>query len=200
MKIHEDTMNDALFKFLQLREHAGDVKITQEMGQQLFKLLVDHAAAIAHEEVSGDATPSDTSKFVLELVNNLINSAKSKPALIQPMEPDERNQFMRLSFEYEQRCGFPMLSGHWNLLLGSSAQEARAVAQKVFGEPVKTDTDAVYFLFNVNSTVCRAVLDRHFIILDIHRESGQRAEVVCAIRSAIEDAVKKERERLNGKK
>lgn len=194
MNMPENGIYNELFKFLQLRERGFNVKITQETGQALFAALFAHANAIAHEEVSGDGAPTDSAQLVLALVNNLINSAKPKPALIQPMEPDERNQFMRLSFEYEQRCGFPMLSGHWNLLLGSSAQEARAVAQKVFGEPVKTDTDAVYFLFNVNSTVCRAVLDRHFIILDIHRESGQRAEVVCAIRSAIEDAVKKERE------
>ena len=196
MKMHEDTKNDALFKFLQLREHADKVKITQSTGEAIWYLLLARAKALVEQNVNEIPT-IDGDEWVLGLVNNFIKEAKRtppKPFAIQPMESDERNQFMRLSFEYEQRCRLPMLSGHWNLLLGSSAQEARAVAQKVFGEPVKTDTDAVYFLFNVNSTVCRAVLDRHFIILDIHRESGQRAEIVCAIRSAIEDAVKKERE------
>jgi hypothetical protein len=194
MNMQENGINNELFQFLQLREHAGDVKITQGTGETLWYLLRARAKAVAEQAVNEIPT-IDGDEWLLGLVNRMINSApKPKPALIQPMESDERNQFMRLSFEYEQRCRFPMLSGHWNLLLGSSSQEARAVAQKVFGEPVKTDTDAVYFLFNVNSTVCRAVLDRHFIILDIHRESNERAEVVCAIRSAIEDAVKKERE------
>ena len=168
MKMHEDTKNDALFKFLQLREHAGDVKITQEMGQQLFKFLVDHAAAIAHEEVSGDATPSDTSKFVLELVNNLINAAKPKPkpkpkpASFNRMELKD---FIEKNAAYMWRNGLTILSGENCYIAG--VYEADAL--RVFGDPVPSMISQKAWYFEIYGIVCCVYSSGNEMILNIAR-------------------------------
>ena len=132
MNMHEDTKNNALFKFLQLREHAGDVKITQEMGQQLFNLLVDRAEAIAHEEMSGDALATDSDKFVLELVNNIINSAPKptppKPASFNRMELKD---FIEKNAAYMKQNRLPLLSGENCYIAGTDEDDAL----RVLGDP-----------------------------------------------------------------
>ena len=165
MKMHEDTKNDALFKFLQLREHAGDVKITQEMGQQLFNLLVDRAEAIAHEEMSGDALATDSDKFVLELVNNIINSAKpapAKPLLINKLALD---YFIKLNAVYMKQNKLPILSGENCYIAGTDEDDAL----RVLGDPAPSKACLKTWYFEIHGIVCRLYSTGHELVLNVER-------------------------------
>ena len=150
MNMPENCINDALFKFLQLKEHAGDVKITQEVGQQLFNVLVDHANAIAHEEVSGDGAPTDTSEFILELVNNLINSAKPKPSVFQRVGLD---YFHKMEREYHKRDTQLMLRWADSTIFVPVTDD---VAEKCFGEHCAIYGTNKMWFFKVDGVLCRA--------------------------------------------
>ena len=165
MEIHEDTKNDALFKFLQLREHAGDVKITQEMGQQLFNLLVDRAEAIAHEEVSDDALTTDSDKFLLELVNNLINSAKPAPAKPLLTNKLPLDYFIKLNAVYMKRNGLPILSGENYYIAG--VYEADAL--RVFGDPVPSMISQKAWYFEIYGIVCCVYSSWNEMVLNVER-------------------------------
>lgn len=166
MNMPENCINDALFKFLQLKEHAGDVKITQEVGQQLFNVLVDHANAIAHEEVSGDGAPTDTSEFILELVNNLINSAKPAPAKPPRIIKFALDYFIEKNAEYMKQNGLPLLSGENYLIAG--AYEADAL--RVFGDPAPAIIDQKVWYFEIyGRIVCCVYSTGHELVLNIAR-------------------------------
>ena len=167
MNMHEDTKNNALFKFLQLREHAGDVKITQEMGQQLFNLLVDRAEAIAHEEMSGDALATDSDKFVLELVNNLINSAKPAPAKPLLTNKLPLDYFIKLNAVYMKRNKLPILSGENCYLAG--VYEADALRVLGDPDPVRSMINQKMWHFEIYGIVCRVYSTGHELVLNVER-------------------------------
>ena len=190
MKMHEDTKNDALFKFLQLREHAGDVKITQEMGQQLFNLLVDRAEAIAHEEVSGDALATDSDKFVLELVNNIINSApKPTPAKQLLINKLALDYFIKLNAVYMEQNGLPILSGENCYIAG--VYEADAL--RVFGDPdpylVRSMINQKTWHFEIYGIVCRVYSTGHELVLNVERGTliNMRKKVVDDVTKMLKE-------------
>lgn len=193
MNMSEDTKNDELFKFLQLREHAGDVKITQEMGQQLFNLLVECAEAIGHEEVSGDALATDSDKFVLELVNNLINSAKPKPAA--SFDRMALNDFIRLNAAFMKENGLPILSGTNYAVDGSVS-----AAIKVFGVPdISVRGDEKWYL-KMHGMVCRVYSDEGYLELNVERDTKNStrrliiSELVGMIKEAMNEESSKEKD------
>ena len=189
MDMHEDTKNDALFKFLQLREHAGDVKITQEMGQQLFNLLVDRAEAIAHEEVSGDATPTDTSKFVLGLVNNLINAAKPKPSVFQRVGLDEIDNMAR---EYQKRDTQLMLRWADSSIFTPVTDD---VAEKCFGKHCVESARSKTWYFRVDGVLCRA-FGRDQLQISVSRMSfAEVRKTLDRILDVVNEAMNEEKDK-----
>ena len=166
MKMHEDTKNDALFKFLQLRERADKVKITQEMGQQLFNLLVDRAKKLAHEEMSGDALATDSDKFVLELVNNIINSAPKptppKPASFNRMELKD---FIEKNAAYMKQNRLPLLSGENCYIAGTDEDDAL----RVLGDPSPSKACLKTWYFEIHGIVCRLYSTGHELVLNVER-------------------------------
>ena len=182
--------NNELFKFLQLRERSGDVKITQEMGQELFKALFDRANAIAHEEVSSDALATDTSEFMLALVNNIINSAP-KPAT--RFDRVELKDFIRMNAMYMKENGRPLLSGEDYYIDG--ADEADAL--RVLGEPCSTVTNHKVWYFNMyGRIICRVYSAGHELVLNIARGTllNMRKKVLDDVTAMLIGG------RLNGKK
>ena len=166
MNMHEDTKNDALFKFLQLRERADKVKITQEMGQQLFNLLVDRAEAIAHEEVSVDALATDSDKFLLELVNNLINSApKPTPAKQLLINKLALDYFIKLNAAYMKQNRLPLLSGENCYIAGTDEDDAL----RVLGDPSPSKACLKTWYFEIHGIVCSLYSTGHELVLNVER-------------------------------
>lgn len=165
MELHENDINAKLFEFLQLREHAWDVKITQETGQALFAALFAHAEAIAHEEVSGDGAPTDSAQLVLALVNNLINSAKpapAKPPLIIKMALD---YFIEKNAAYMKQTGLSLLSGENCYIAGVDEADAR----RVFGDPVPSMISQKAWYFKIYGIVCCLYSSGNEMVLNIAR-------------------------------
>ncbi len=182
--------NNELFKFLQLRELADNVKITQEMGQALFKALLDRANAIAHEEVSGDALATDTSEFVLALVNNLINSANPappKPTIFQRVEADEINNMPR---EYEE-CRTRLVP-RWNASY-IFVPITDDVAEKCFGKPSVESREGNMWFFKVDGVLCKAFGRGQLSIAVSHRPFAE-------VRKALDRILEVVNEEMNGKK
>ena len=183
--------NNELFKFLQLRERAGDVKITQEMGQELFKALFDRANAIAHEEVSSDALATDTSEFMLALVNNIINSAP-KPAT--RFDRVELKDFIRMNAMYMKENGRQLLSGEDYYIAGTD----EADALRVLGEPCPTVTCCKVWYFSMyGRIICRVYSAGHELVLNVARGTllSMREQVLDDVIDMLLNSG-----RLNGKK
>ncbi len=183
--------NNELFKFLQLRERAGDVKITQEIGQELFKALFDRANAIAHEEVSSDALATDTSEFMLALVNNIINSAP-KPAT--RFDRVELKDFIRMNAMYMKENGQQLLSGEDYYIAGTD----EADALRVLGEPCPTVTCCKVWYFSMyGRIICRVYSAGHELVLSVARGTllSMREQVLDDVIDMLLNSG-----RLNGKK
>ena len=149
--MNEDTMNEELFKFLQLKEHASCVKLTQEEGQKLFAHLFDHANAIAHEEVSGDGAPTDSAQLILCLVNNLINAAKPAPVKLPLIIKLELSSFIEKNAAHMELNKLPLLSGENYFIDGIN----EADALRILGEPAPSKTSQKVWYFEIDGIVCR---------------------------------------------
>ena len=186
----EDKLNNELFKFCQLRERTGNVKITQEIGQELFKRLVDRAEAIAREAVETDISSTDGNEFVLALVNNLINSAP-KPTIL--FERVELKDVRWMNTIYMKENELPFFSGEDYHIAG--ANEADAL--RVLGEPCSTATNYKVWYFNMYGRImCRVYSTQQGLVLNIEREThmDMRRKVLDDVTDMLLNG------RLNGKK
>lgn len=188
--IHEDTKSAAVFKFCQLRQIGFNVKITQAIGEELFEKLFNRAEAIAREAVESDIPSTDGDEFVLELVNNLINSAP-KPAT--RFDRVELKDFIRMNAMYMKENGRPLLSGEDYYIDG--ADEADAL--RVLGEPCSTVTNHKVWYFNMYGwIICRVYSAGHELVLNIARGTllNMRKKVLDDVTAMLING------RLNGKK
>ena len=199
MELVENDINNELFKFLQLREHADNVKITQEMGQELFRKLFAHANAIAQEEVSGDALATDTSEFVLELVNNLINSAP-KPTFFQKMDISE--YYTKSAASMKTRGVYLLSDAEFSFADGDEDIEfddfKRALVE-MFGDMHESMTSESYWYVKINGVICGIHAERepHCCFANVRFDRETKLQQRDVIKNILKQEFAKAWVRLN---
>jgi len=193
MDMHEDSTNRKIFKFLQLKEHAGKVRIEGEMAQVLFKDLVDIAQSIcfAHSIGEGDNPKFivETDEAVLSLVNNLINSAKPapKPTIFERVGADEINNMPR---EYEE-CRTRLVPRWVDSCIFVPVTDD--VAEKCFGKPSVESSEGNMWFFKVDGVLCKAFGRGQLSIVVSRRPFAE-------VRKALDRILDVVNEEMNGKK
>lgn len=194
MKMHEDYgMNNQIFKFLQLKEHADKVKIEGEMGQVLFKNLVDFAQSIcfAHGIGEGDNPKFivETDEAILSLVNNLISSAKLKPSVFQRVGLDEIDNMAR---EYQKRDTQLMLRWADSSIFTPVTDD---VAEKCFGKHCVESARSKTWYFRVDGVLCRA-FGRDQLQISVSRMSfAEVRKTLDRILDVVNEAMNEEKDK-----